>query len=331
MTIRSAIHRPAVLARRKAFHPPGIPKQPPVTFMGSSLSLHDPVKTLQRDLADLLQKAADELAHRHIPLATRVHELRKRLKRARAWAQILPKPLARSVDKALRDVHRRLGARRDFDATLEAIARLLASAREQGRDSAVAALLQLRDQLRQAHEDGARQVQQPGNIDALVGAARRDLQALAELIRNSALDGGFSLLSESAADTARRSRHAMHKAIKSGDAHDYHRWRKWMKYHWFHLRYLAPLWPELLRVEALAAEHTAEWLGQSQDIELVRAAVALSLLGTAQRQTLGSLLEREQQQLLRRAASIGLHLHAETPRAFAKRLNNYGKARRYRG
>jgi len=294
--------------------------------MATSLSLHDPVKSLQRDLVELLRKATEDLADNSMTLPARVHELRKRLKRARAWAQILPKPLARSADRALRDIHRRLGARRDHDATLEAIARLLAISREAGRDNTTVAMLALREQLREPHDTGADAQLTEKNV----AGSRNDLRALALLIESAELAGDFSLLAESAASIVRRSRHAMRRAVRSGDPHDFHRWRKWMKYHWFHLRYLAPLWPDLLRVEAEAAEFAAECLGQSQDIELVRRALDASTLNALQQHTVTGLLDREQQRLLQQATSVGLHLHAETPRAFEKRINNYGKARRYR-
>lgn len=302
--------------------------------MASSLSLHHPVKSLQHDLVELLETAVAEAGERQVPQATRVHELRKRLKRARAWAQILPKPLARSADSALRGVHRRLGARRDQDATQEAITRLLATARNSNRDLAVTGLLMLREQLRRASGVPAASPAAPESltaaIEADVAAARHDLAQLAQLIGSAALDGDFRTVAESAADTARRSRKAMRKAIRSGVPHDYHQWRKWMKYHWFHLRYLAPLWPDLLRVEADAAEHTAEALGQSQDIELVREALLGCNLPPGPLHALNMLLDREQQYLMRAAASIGLHIHAETPAAFEKRLINYGRARLYR-
>lgn len=293
--------------------------------MAAGISLHEPVKSVQRDLVDLLREATAEAGDARVPLATRVHELRKRLKRARAWAQILPKPLARRADAALRDIHRRLGARRDRDATLEAIARLLSVAREGNREAAVSGLLVLREQQRRQRDA------ESGEFAAVdLGATRQDLAGLAQLIDGAALDGEFRLIAESAASIARRSRQAMRRAIRSGVPHDYHRWRKWMKYHWFHLRYLAPLWPDLLRVEAAAAEHAAEALGQSQDIELVRAALENAGLPPGPWQAVNQLLDREQQHLMRAAASIGLHIHAETPAAFGKRLNNYCRARLYR-
>jgi len=299
--------------------------------MAASVSLHDPVKSLQRDLVQLLRKSVEDVADRSQPLATRVHELRKRLKRARAWAQILPKPLARSADRALRDIHQRLGARRDQDATLEAIARLLTTARDGDRTLAIAGLQALREALRQPREPAsAAPADSAASIEQDVAAARQDLARLAQLIEGAALDGDFRVIAESAADTARRSRRAMRRALRSGQPHDYHRWRKWMKYHWFHLRYLAPLWPDLLRVEADAAEHAAEALGQSQDIELVRQALAGVALPPGPLHAVNMLVDREQHHLMRAAASIGLHIHAESPAAFEKRLRNYGAARLHR-
>ncbi|MDO9173218.1 MAG: CHAD domain-containing protein [Actinomycetota bacterium] len=290
--------------------------------MATGLSLHEPVAALQRDLVELLRKSVDDLGDAATPLDARVHELRKRMKRARAWAQILPAPLGRTVDRALRDVHRRLGARRDLDATLEALTRLGAAARARGRDDARDAMHAVRERLRNTlSADATAQV---------VAGVRDDLDNLARVIGNKPLHGDFPLVADGVAAIARRSRHAMRRALASGEARDYHRWRKWMKYHWFHLRYLAPLWPELLRVEATAAEHAAEWLGESQDIELVRRAIDDTPLPPAQYLALVALVDREQQRLLRQAASVGLHLHAETPRAFERRIGNYWKARLYR-
>lgn len=290
--------------------------------MATALSLHDPLRQLQLDLVALLEKSATDLGDRQTPLATRVHELRKRLKRARAWAQLLPKALRRQADRALRDVHRSLGNRRDIDATLEAIARLQPVVRRARGDGAVTALAALRHQLAAhlAEDTTATSVAQAGTT----------LAALAATLAAQPVAGDFPQLSAGMAAIARRSRKAMRRALASGDPEQFHRWRKWMKYHMFHLRYATPLWPDLLRVQAIAAEHTAEWLGQSQDLELVRDALARATLPAAQRRAALAVVDREQRHLLRLAASAGLHLHAESPRALACRLDNYWLARAQR-
>lgn len=291
--------------------------------MAMILSLHAPGDTLQQDLIALLGKAAEDLGDTATPLATRVHQLRKQLKRARAWAQLLPPPLANTIDTALRDIHRRLGSRRDQDATLEAISRLLPLARAHHRDDSRLALLAVRQQLQRKLDSAP-----PSESAATVADLRRQLIALVRALDQRALGGDFPLLLAGARKIARRSRKAMRKAIASGRPADFHHWRRWMKYHWFHLRYFAPLWPELLRAQAAAAEHAAEWLGESQDIELLRTALAATPVSSAQHAAASALITREQQRLLQQAASVGQHLHAETPRAFASRLNNYWRARR---
>lgn len=286
--------------------------------MAMRLSLRDPVSTLQRDLVALLGDTAARLDRQSVPLATRIHDARKNLKRARAFALLLPQPLAGEADRALRGIHQRLGARRDQDATLEAIDRVLPLA----RGSARKALQRIRDDMARTATDAG---------TAPVAAVRRALMRLARRIGAEPLDGDFGVLLEGIEAGARRSRRGLRRALASGEAHDFHRWRKWMKYYWFHLRYVTPLWPQLLRVEANAAEHAAEWLGQSQDLELVRAAIAAAPLDddaeSSIRAALLALVDREQQRLQRKAASLGLHLHAQSPRAFSRRLKGYWKAR----
>lgn len=287
--------------------------------MATVLSLNAPLHHLQQDIVALLEKSAADLGDEQAPLATRVHELRKRLKRARAWAQLLPKPLRREADRALRDVHRSLGNRRDIDATLEAIARLQPVVRRARGDSAANALAALRHHLAAQLADDT--------TATTVRQVRATLTSLAVTLAAPPFAGEFPQLSAGIAAIARRSRRAMRRALASGDPAHFHRWRKWMKYHMFHLRYVSALWPELLRVQATAAEHTAEWLGQSQDLELVRGALAGAPLSAAQRRALQAVVDREQRHLLRLATSAGLHLHAESPRALASRLDNYWKAR----
>lgn len=291
--------------------------------MAAALSLHAPLATLQADLVALLRKAVAAAADTTTPADTRVHELRKRLKRARAWAQLLPADTARPVDRALRTVHRALGNRRDLDATLEAIRRLRAVCRHAGRDTAGNALARVATSVRRARDTAATR-------DDGLATARAQLDGLARALDSQPPDGDFADLATAVAAVAARSRKAMRHAFASGAPADYHRWRKWMKYHQFHLRYLLPLWPDRLRAEAAAAEHCAAWLGESQDLELVRAAMQRAGLDAAAQQALTALLDREQHRLLHQAASAGLHLHATAPRTLAKQLRRYADARLYR-
>lgn len=297
----------------------------------ATLSLHAPVATLHEQLADLLRKSALAAQETGVPADERVHELRKRLKRARAWALMLPEGVARPVQAELRDIHRRLAARRDLDATLEAVHRLNAAARHAGRDRAREALDAVAAAVRERLQSGEQPL--PGTEDAVVRLLR-----LANALESQAVEGDFAEVARAVARLARNSRRAMRRAFKSGDPADYHRWRKWMKYHGFHLRYLVPLWPALLRVEAEAAEHCATWLGDSQDLQLVRAALARvgegvgkdAGISAAQRNALSNLIDREQGRLLNQAASVGLHLHALSPAALEKRLRRYEQARLHR-
>lgn len=286
----------------------------------ATLSLHAPVATLHKQLAGLLQKAAISVQDGSIPVDERIHELRKRIKRARAWALMLPAGIARPVQSDLRDIHRSLAARRDLDATLEAVHRLNAVARQAGRERALEALGSVAACVRNQLQTADRRLV---DVDDVVVRLVR----VAETLESQPVDGDFTDLAAAVAKIARRSRREMRRAFRSGDPADYHRWRKWMKYHGFHLRYLVPLWPALLRVEAEAAEHCATWLGDSQDLQLVRAVMADAGMSAAQRNALTSLVDREQHRLLQQAASVGQHLHALSPAALERRLRRYAEAR----
>lgn len=235
---------------------------------------------------------------------------------------LLPPALARTVDRELRAVHRSLAPRRDLDATLESLHRLRDAARHAHRDRSLHAIDRLASAVR-----GELGATGPA-ID--LHAACLGLARVADALQQNPVDGDFARLAQAVAATARRSRKAMRRALASGDPADYHRWRKWMKYHTFHLRYLVPLWPELLRVQATTAEHCAAWLGESQDLELVRAALARHALDPEAQRAIAALVNREQHRLLHQAASAGLHLHAESPRALARRLAGYEEARLHR-
>jgi hypothetical protein len=279
------------------------------------LSLRQPVASLQRDLVDLLRETVTLAQDNGRPLPERVHEVRKRIKRARALAMLLPAPACTEAEAALRAQHRALAGARDRDALAEAIARLKRVANAPQR--------QLLDTLLQDQPT----VAAPQRPDQTLRQSAHDLQQLANALGVVPLSGDLHWLLGGLADTARRSRRCMRRALQSGEPAHYHRWRKWMKYHAFHLRFVTPLWPDLLKVEAEAATQCAEWLGEHHDLELVRAALEAHEDGIAAA-TLENLLLREQGRLARQAGSLGLHLHAVGPRALRRQLASYGDARR---
>lgn len=269
------------------------------------LHRQQPAAALQRDLAALLTETADLLADETRRPEYRVHEARKRLKRARAWARLLDI----DIDASLHAVHRSLSGQRDRDALAEALKHLQPLA-----PKAVGRTLQ---QLITALP--------PANIRVDRGAAR-ELRALAASL--PAIDAGFRLLAAGAADTARRSRRGLRRALTSGDPHDFHRWRKWMKYHALQLHYLLPLQPDLLAVQASTAAEVAQWLGDAHDIELVRELAARTALPDSESAALRAFLDARQQLLHAQAAAVGGLLHEETPRQLEKRLRGYWRERR---
>lgn len=262
--------------------------------------LRQSVAVLQQDLSALLIETAALLGNAKRTPEYRVHEARKRLKRARAWALLLDL----DIDAQLRAVHRALARHRDRDALADALKRLQPAA-----PKAVRPVLQrLLAALPAAEVRIGRQ-------------AARELRALASALPEN--NAGFRMLARGVADTARRSRRGLRRALASGDPHDFHRWRKWMKYHALQLRYLVPLQPDLLAVQADIAATVAQWLGDGHDIELVRGFAAKMPLAAGEAGALQAFLDAQQQLLHAQAAAVGRLLHAESPRQLEKRLRGY--------
>lgn len=259
-----------------------------------------PAAVLRQDLAALLVETAVLLGDTRRTPEYRVHEARKRLKRARAWALLLDL----DIDPPLRAVHRSLGRHRDRDALADALKRLQPSA-----PKAVRPVLQ---QLHAALPAAATRVDRQ---------VARELRALAASLPE--VDAGSGLLARGVADTARRSRRGLRRALASGDPHDFHRWRKWAKYLALQLRYLVPLQPDVLAVQADTAATVAQWLGDGHDIELVREFAAQRPLAAGERALLQAFLDQQQQVLHAQAAAVGKLLHEESPRKLEKRLRGY--------
>lgn len=271
---------------------------------------------LGQDLAGLLAGGASLLQTESEPLAERVHEARKRIKRARAWAALLGGDEAAELERALAALHRAFAGQRDHDACVEALQRLQLRAKP-----ALRALLQRWQAALTAPSDSALP-QLP------LHALAAEFTTMAERVGCWPPSAQAPSLLRGLVASYRESRRRCRRATRSGKVRDLHRWRRWMKAQAYQFRYLEPLWPELLTAVAVAAEETAECLGEHQDIELVRARVDAVAWTPAERATLIALLDRTQRRLARKALAQGARLHAEAPKALRRRFEAYWVAAR---
>lgn len=271
---------------------------------------------LRQELAALLAEGAGLLLTETEALAERVHNARKLVKRARAWAALYGGAEAAALDKQLAALHRAFAGRRDHDACLEALARL--QARQRGRQRELLQRLQAA-------------LQAPGESavpDLPLHALAAEFTTLSEIVAAWSRPVKATHCLKGLAASYRCSRQRYCRAARSGAAVDLHRWRRWMKVQAYQFRYCVPLWPELLTVMAVAAEETAEWLGEHQDIELVRAQLDAVAWTPTERKQLEALLHRAQQRLARQALAQGRRLHAESPKALRCRFTAYLAASR---
>lgn len=272
-----------------------------------SRSLQDPARVLPHDLSRLLEDAAAGLDDATVPLSARVHETRKKLKQARAWARLLPP--GSDPGRALRTLHRQLAGRRDDDVLHATLERLQLVAGEQ----ALNALRQLQQEAQRAAP--------PVAVDGIAAALRELATSL------PAGAGNFDLLLDGLVRTARKSRRALRRARDSGAAGDFHRWRKWTKYLAFQLLYIQSLAPRELGAMAEKFARVAELLGEGHDLELVRARALETVSAIPARQALLALIDAEQARCHAEAARLGADLHAGSPRALGRRLARYREAR----
>lgn len=272
---------------------------------------------LRQELAALLAEGAGLLLTETEALAERVHNARKLVKRARAWAALYGGAEAATLDRQLRGLHRAFAGRRDHDACLEALARLQARARGLQRE--------LVQRLQAALQAPGEAAIPPLPLHALAA----EFTTLSEIVAGWGEAAKAQQCLKGLAASYRCSRQCYRRAARSGGTVDLHRWRRWMKAQAYQFRYCVPLWPELLTVMAVAAEDTAECLGEHQDIELVRAHLDTVAWTAQEHQQLEALLRRVQQRLARQALTQGRRLHAESPKALRRRLSAYLAASRW--
>lgn len=299
--------------------------------MSFALDLRPPVPDAVRDVAlERLDRAIRELSgERSSDVATAVHEARKDLKKLRSLVRLLrpglPKKTYRREADALREVSRGLGARREADALLETVDALRDPAA--GRVPATT-MDALRDALAGRTSPAQGDAGEPAGDDFdapdLTGAVTA-LRAVRERVADGALavDGRTALAAGLARSYARA-----HETFAATDgeptADDLHEWRKRVKDLWYQQRLLAPAWPAVLKASANEARDASKLLGDDHDLAELQA-VLRDPDGPAARvpadtQELPAIVEARRSALLADARAYGERLHAEKPKAFARRV-----------
>jgi len=298
--------------------------------MAYRLSFADDVASSARLCArDQLAGAAERLERADEDPVAAVHEARKHLKKTRALLRLVRPALGRRAyraeNDALRDIGLALSGTRDADVRVQTTAKLAEHAA--GRlpadvFEALGAALTAEAQTRTGP---------PGSDD---GAAR--FAAVIEALRAAELrveqwpldEAGWDTVLAGAARAYTRGREAFATARATPDPELLHAWRKRAKDLWYHQRLLAPAWPDVLGAQAEAAHALSELLGDDHDLAVLAQRLAddappLAAQVDAQRMELRALVAHRSQELREQAVRLGRRVYAESPKAFARRLERY--------
>lgn len=305
--------------------------------MSFVLDLRPPVPDAVRDVAlQRLDRVIGELSGERSPdVAAAVHEARKDLKRLRSLVRLLrpglPRKAYRREADALRAVSRGLGARREADALIETVDAL--------RDPAAGRVPgTTMDALRDAFAADTSPASSVGPDTAGASAAAADgfdaddlTGAVAALrqVRERVADGalavdGRSALAAGLARSYARAHEAFADTAGEPTADELHEWRKRVKDLWYQQRLLAQAWPAVLKATANEARDASKLLGDDHDLaefltalrdpDGPAAAIPADVHG------LVPVVEARRTALQADARAYGARLHAERPKAFARRV-----------
>ena len=280
---------------------------------------------VRRALGEQIGRAAQELRVPGGPSAEGVHEVRKRIKKARSLLRLaradVGAGVARHANAELRRVNADLARQRDADALVEALD-LLAEIEPTPDPATVEALARVRAQL----ADRAEEVRAGDALDqATVRGAARTLEQVATwLQRVPAHAEGWDALGPGLSRSHRRGRAALAALSDAPSAEELHEWRKRVKDLWYHQRLLRRLWPEVQRPIIEAADQLADVLGQEHDLALLVEVV--SATETADRDLVVAVADARRADLQVVARDLGGRLYADDEKAWERRHRAWWEA-----
>ncbi len=269
-----------------------------------------------------VNKAAEELGARGPLTDGQLHDVRRRLKRARAGLRLLRPVLGRAAfrreNAALRDAARCLTAIRDAKVLVDSVDGLAKHAALADRRALLverAVLLTHRREVRQRFDRDRK----------ALDAARRALAAAAGRIgRRSPGSHGWSVLGEGLRRVYRTGRDSLKAVQASPSVENLHELRKQAKYLWYALEALEAVSPEIKRLSG-QAHRLSHSLGLDHDLAVLfgrlrqrREEAPSDEIGAVMR-----LVIRRRERLQTEAMALAGWLYKKKPGEFAKRLGEY--------
>lgn len=279
-------------------------------------------KAIRRILRKELKNALESLAVRRLT-DEKVHDARKRIKKARAALRLLRGALGKTTYKrenaALRDVARPLSQLRDSKVLLDTLEKLTDRFGQKCRGLSLDGFRRALN--RERHALRRQVLGRPAALRSQIIALRR-IYSHAENWQVGKHE--WSVIGCGLERVYSKGRHTLSAAETEGTAECFHEWRKDVKYLRHQLELLTPVWPEVLRELADQAHQLADDLGDEHDLTVLRQKAQ------EERDTLANdfslllaLIDRRRLELQDKALIRGRQLYEEKPRTFVMRLRGY--------
>jgi CHAD domain-containing protein len=279
-------------------------------------------KGIRRILRKQVENALESLTAGRLT-DEKVHDSRKRVKKARAALRLLRDALGESTytreNTALRDVARPLSEVRDSKVLLDTLQKLNDRFHQDCRGLAL-------DGLRRALNRERRALRR--EVLGRAAPLRSEIGTLRK-IHSDAMQWhvgkhDWTVIGCGLEQVYGKGRRALSAAESEGTPECFHEWRKQVKYLRHHLEFLTPVWPKLLAELAGQAHKLADDLGDEHDLTVLREKAEANRDAIAT--DLGlllALIDRRRLELRDRALALGRQLYEEKPGAFATRLGGY--------
>lgn len=274
---------------------------------------------VRRVLREQVLRGAGALRVEGGPDAEAVHDVRKRLKKARSVLRLARADLGATVrhhaNVELRGVGAALAGQRDADAMVETADRLLQVAPEGPTEAAV------RDLRRWLAADADR-------LRAAGGLSRSVAIGSAQTLERTStwLDAvppraeGWKALAVGFGRQYAKGRKAFAGLGPDPTDDQLHQWRKRAKDLWYHQRLLRNLWPEAQRPIMEAASHLSDVLGDDHDLAvLVGRLTGDGAESMTDRNLVVRLAGAERARLQAEARLLGARLYADEPKPWVAR------------
>ena len=279
---------------------------------------------VRRIALDQIDRGLSEAVDQDLPLAERVHQLRKRCKKLRGLIRLVRPgfPAYAKENAAFRDTARTLSDVRDAGALVETCDALTAHFDDQLYARTFAGIRARFAEAARATEDAEDVPERLDRARGALSAARERAAAWRiEEPEQAAVEDGL-------AKTYGRARKAMAAARTAPTGEALHEWRKRVKYHWYHLRLLKSASP-LIKPQIEAAGELSDILGDHHDLHVMAHEIgSVEGIADAEIEAFRGLMLGRQEAMEATVFRLGRVLFCEKPGAIAGRMGTYLQSNR---